>query len=213
MEDRNSRYPGRVKLIPVPGQANVYDTVRADQPIVNGTPYSKATTIPDDVANAYGVPSKSATIADIFRRLLPMCQRRWHLLQDWTATQKMPGIGLTLGTGYSRYLLELDIVSASGVDAQLRISFGRDRKYTLTKANAAHNEPGRDTRIRMEMIPGSYPHIEIADADKAYSGSYIFVARNPENRQDWADAMDYINVFVDGAHVAPKSRIKAWGWR
>ena len=72
MEDRKSRYPGRVKLIPVPGQANVYDMVKADDPIVDGTPYSKATTIPDDVAQQYQVSSKAATIADIFRRLITM---------------------------------------------------------------------------------------------------------------------------------------------
>ena len=76
MEDRNSRYPGRVKLIPVPGQANVYDMVHADQPITDGTPYSKATTIPDDVAQKYQVSSKAATIADIFRKLITMTEAK-----------------------------------------------------------------------------------------------------------------------------------------
>lgn len=40
--DRVPTYPGRVKLTPVPGQANTYDMVRADEPRVEGTPVNKA---------------------------------------------------------------------------------------------------------------------------------------------------------------------------
>ena len=40
--DRISTYPGRVKLIPVPGQENTFDMVRADAPIEAGTPINKA---------------------------------------------------------------------------------------------------------------------------------------------------------------------------
>lgn len=40
--DRAPRYPGRVRLVPVSGQANVYDMTRADQPVNVGTPINKA---------------------------------------------------------------------------------------------------------------------------------------------------------------------------
>jgi len=40
--DRIPTYPGRVKLIPVSGQADTYDLIRADQPIEEGTPINKA---------------------------------------------------------------------------------------------------------------------------------------------------------------------------
>ncbi len=40
--DRVPTYPGRVKLTPVSGQANTYDMVRADEPVVDGTPINKA---------------------------------------------------------------------------------------------------------------------------------------------------------------------------
>lgn len=40
--DRVPTYPGRVKLAPVPGQANTYDLTRADLPINEGTPINKA---------------------------------------------------------------------------------------------------------------------------------------------------------------------------
>ena len=41
--DRVPTYPGRVTLIPVSGQANVYDMARSDSPIEPGTPLNKAT--------------------------------------------------------------------------------------------------------------------------------------------------------------------------
>lgn len=40
--DRVPTYPGRVKLTPISGQTNVYDMVRADSPIEEGTPINKA---------------------------------------------------------------------------------------------------------------------------------------------------------------------------
>lgn len=41
--DRVSSYPGRVIMKPVPGQANTYDMIRADDPVVPGTPLDRAT--------------------------------------------------------------------------------------------------------------------------------------------------------------------------
>lgn len=40
--DRIPMYPGRVRLIPVAGQENTYDMVRADEPIEPGTPINRA---------------------------------------------------------------------------------------------------------------------------------------------------------------------------
>lgn len=52
MQDRISTYPGRWKLTPVPGETNVYDFERADDPIVAGTPLNKATFLTDAAAAA-----------------------------------------------------------------------------------------------------------------------------------------------------------------
>lgn len=41
--DRVPQHPGRVKMIPVQGEANTYDMERADSPLVEGTPINKAT--------------------------------------------------------------------------------------------------------------------------------------------------------------------------
>lgn len=52
MQDRVSLYPGRVKLEPVAGQANLYDLTRADQPTQEGTALNKANLLSDATAAA-----------------------------------------------------------------------------------------------------------------------------------------------------------------
>ena len=42
MQDRVSRYPGRIKLIPVDANNGIYDVVRADEPTQEGTPLNTA---------------------------------------------------------------------------------------------------------------------------------------------------------------------------
>lgn len=41
IEDRVPTYPGRVELTPVEGQTNVFDVVRADDPVIPGSPINK----------------------------------------------------------------------------------------------------------------------------------------------------------------------------
>ena len=48
MTDRQPLHPGRVKLVPVAGQENVYDLVRADEALVPGTELKKATLLSDE---------------------------------------------------------------------------------------------------------------------------------------------------------------------
>lgn len=55
MQDRVSLYPGRVKLEPVAGQANLYDLTRADQPTQEGTPLNKANLLRDATAALLGL--------------------------------------------------------------------------------------------------------------------------------------------------------------
>lgn len=55
MQDRASLYPGRVKLVPVAGQENTYDMVRADSPTQEGTPLNKGTLLKDATAALFGL--------------------------------------------------------------------------------------------------------------------------------------------------------------
>lgn len=55
MKDRVPLYPGRVTLLPVAGQPNTFDMVRADQPVEVGTPLNKGTLLSDVTAALYGL--------------------------------------------------------------------------------------------------------------------------------------------------------------
>lgn len=55
MKDRVPVYPGRVKLVPVSGQENVYDMTRADQPTQEGDPLNKYTILKDSTAELFGL--------------------------------------------------------------------------------------------------------------------------------------------------------------
>lgn len=68
MRDRVPRYPGRVKLTPVSGQANVYDMTRADSPTQEGDPINKSTFLKDSTAALFGLGS-DAVPDDVFSKI------------------------------------------------------------------------------------------------------------------------------------------------
>ena len=52
--DRISKFPGRVKLIPVPGQSDLFDIERADNPIDPGRPLNAETLFSAEVSALFG---------------------------------------------------------------------------------------------------------------------------------------------------------------
>lgn len=109
--DRVSTYPGRVKLTAVSGQTDVYDMVRADEPVQEGTPLNKelldqkAYTLTADVtvyvsttgSDADGDGSSAAPFATIQAAVnaLPRC------LGGYTAT-----INIATGTYAERVIVD-----------------------------------------------------------------------------------------------------------
>lgn len=71
MKDRIPLYPGRVKMTPVSGQANIYDMERADQPTQEGTPLNKATLLSDATAAALGLAGDDPTVDEALATLMP----------------------------------------------------------------------------------------------------------------------------------------------
>ena len=69
MQDRVSLYPGRVKLEPVAGQANLYDLTRADQPTQEGTPLNKANLLSDATETAMFGAAANRTVDEAFAGL------------------------------------------------------------------------------------------------------------------------------------------------
>lgn len=70
MNDRVSKYPGRVKLTNVQtGAVAYYDTERADEPTVPGTGLVKANLLTDETASALSLYDSGATVNDAFLKL------------------------------------------------------------------------------------------------------------------------------------------------
>ncbi len=90
MQDRVSLYPGRVKLEPVAGQANLYDLTRADQPTQEGTPLNKASLLKDATAALLGLGT-SAVPDDAF-------------------------LVLALGSGYYGYRVKVQLADGTPVE-------------------------------------------------------------------------------------------------
>ena len=75
MKDRLSKYPGRVKLTPVAGQADTFDMIRADEPEEAGTPLNKNSLLKDETAEAMGLdpetnPTPNDALAALMARML-----------------------------------------------------------------------------------------------------------------------------------------------
>ena len=64
VKDRTSKYPGRVRLVPVDGMANTYTMSWADEPLQEGTPLNKATLLSDTVAAALRLSQNDPTVND-----------------------------------------------------------------------------------------------------------------------------------------------------
>ena len=70
MQDRSAKYPGRVKLLPVAGQENIYDMTRADEPDDTGTPFNKRTMLQDSTAQLLKLPLANPFVDDALRHMV-----------------------------------------------------------------------------------------------------------------------------------------------
>lgn len=98
MQDRVSKYPGRVTLIPVQGLENTYTMERADEPTQPGTPLNKSTLLTDATANLMG--GAVQTPDDAFKRLLLLSQTGGMVTVHVTPLDESP-VGNLLVTGIS----------------------------------------------------------------------------------------------------------------
>lgn len=103
MQDRVSLYPGRVKLEPVAGQANLYDLTRADQPTQEGTPLNKASLLSDATAARLGLGT-SAVPDDVLARV-PFAEVRVVADVDTTVTMSRGETTLTSAVGDVGYAI------------------------------------------------------------------------------------------------------------
>ena len=98
MKDRVPTYPGRVRLIPVAGQENTYDIVRADEPQQEGTPLNKATLLDDVTAEKLGLtgdPTVNQALAGILQKPIQatLAADGWTAITGgWTQSVAVAGL-------------------------------------------------------------------------------------------------------------------------
>ena len=138
MQDRVSLYPGRVKLEPVAGQANLYDLTRADQPTQEGTPLNKASLLKDATAALLGLGTDAvpddAFVALVLGQGVYGYRVRVQLadgtpVEGATVSGIQPLTGSTLVTGADGTVL--------GKSASASVTIGCTSPYIDQKAPAA----------------------------------------------------------------------------
>lgn len=130
MKDRESTYPGRVKLTPVEGADDIFDLTRADEPVVEGTVLNKRTLLPDYLAEALGLNPQTATPADAFKVL----------------AQKTPG--LIEGISVNEIGGSFDVVVSLDDGKKCNIHAELDEQNILTELSVN----GRDINISWEVF-------------------------------------------------------------
>ena len=100
MQDRVPLYPGRIKLLPVAGQENTFDMVRADQPTQEGTPLNKDALLKDATAALYGLDA-GAVPDDVLALLKTMVDNA----QDSANEKAKIEVGSYVGTGSAKVTL------------------------------------------------------------------------------------------------------------
>ena len=165
MRDRVPRYPGRVKLTPVSGQANVYDMIRADSPTQEGDPINKSTLLKDSTAALYGLGS-NAVPDDVFSKIFDHVDTILsipsgtedpaayldNLLDEYIAKKKNKSIGYACFTtsvghpdlGGGTYIFKINVIGQKYVTIEA-ISYGSPshnvaKKFTRSKYNGVWGE-------------------------------------------------------------------------
>lgn len=91
MKDRIPTKPGRVQLVPVTGQTNLYDMTMADDPTEAGTPLNKANLLSDAAAAAvWPVAAERPSDPVPSDALTRLGQKGKVLLADVTLTEVIP---------------------------------------------------------------------------------------------------------------------------
>ena len=97
MRDRIPTHAGRIKLTPVDAANGIYDIVRADEPVDEGTPINKRTMLTDETAVGLGIEQADPTVNDAFSRIITAFSEVYNTINEID----MPKIetGYYIGTG------------------------------------------------------------------------------------------------------------------
>lgn len=179
MQNREPTYPGRVTLTPVAGLANTYDMDRADQPLQQGTPLTKATFLKDATAALYGLGT-GAVPDDVLAELGKYKQHWWQRRTNGSAWHPVYGAASTVTVCSSedenmvkfKYADEIEI-SDSGVvslknPVEVNSPYSNYTELNQHKFFQTGVYPGQDYNSNVYYVPEG-----AADATRDYTdGTY-----------------------------------------
>lgn len=174
MKDRTSKYPGRVRLVPVAGQANVYDMAWADEPQQIGTPLNKASLLSDVVAAALRLSQDDPTVNDAFMGIVQgFAQVTVSSRLPTSSDAGYPGHMwlIASGTGYSLWICT---ANSSGVATwQYLISVQRKLKSAIIRNSTTWTVPDNlvgDARVMVFGGGGSGAQVYSSNRSGAGGG-------------------------------------------
>ena len=182
MKDRVPVYPGRVKLVPVSGQENIYDMTRADQPTQQGDPINKATLLKDTTAALFGLGSDAVpddVLAWIGKYNLYWWKRRtnssgWKVKVSEQVTESV-WVSYNDTTKQFQYSEEVDI-SESGVITLKNPSSGSIDANTYTNLNVVKGKYWKANTSKLENKGILYSSPNAPDAKKGSYSDYTDVS-------------------------------------
>lgn len=179
MKDRTPTKPGRVQLVPVTGQTNLYDMSMADEPTEVGTALNKANLLSDAAVAAVWPSSAPAdpVPSDAFAQLAGLAQKQ---LCDYTNTASISSSAsatITLSDNIENYK-KLDIWAISDAmptnSQSLYIDVGNAVDSTKrigsvsTRTSANPNPIHLETLFADNSVSG---HLVVSDISRGYRSS------------------------------------------
>lgn len=192
MKDRVPRYPGRVTLTPVEGQANTYDMVRADEPTEAGTPLNTASLLSAATSqNIFGDNSNLHTPDEAFRALISFISTGTtktdviETSQTWEAPADL--------VGNSVYVI---CVGGGGGGGGASNVYSDSGYYTTGGSSGGGGGSGYVSFGKVDVLPsGEYDVIIGAGGTDGANGSYYSGSWSGKNGTD-GGATSFANIVV-----------------
>lgn len=167
--DRVPTYPGRVKMTPVPGQANTYDMVRADSPTVEGTPIDKA---------AFDSIIQSRLTG---RYYTPAVNRAYVSTQSKITVNPIPTSGWSSGEYQSasgNYKAEANSTASSATRVMLAFDDSTSTRWASNSVTAAWLEIQLPSAIKLKKV-------KFAATRSATGGTLTATLKGSNNGTTW----------------------------
>lgn len=180
MQDRVALFPGRVKLVPVSGQTNVYDLTRQDSPTVEGTPLNKANLLADDTCTAIGISPVTGTVNEALAAINEKAESTTVEINtlslptaSWTgsASPYTQTVVIAGTTAQSKVDIQMDYTAIDTMlDSGTAAIYISNTDGTLT-AYAVGEKPNADITVQVSVSNGAQcQQEEIPDGDEVAYG-------------------------------------------